>query len=119
MFYVKIAHMSYYVTTSDPTRRARWQRLFGVDRLPVLHPRPRWRVGRGELREVEYLAYDLDATRLHWMAQRRAAQLIGDELHGLPIKAGADVEVETAVSPEWVKRPFVFGHEQGAAYGAA
>lgn len=108
--------MSYYVTTSSPTRRARWQRLFGVDRLPVVHPRPRWQVGRGEFRETGFLAYDLDTARLHWMAQRRAADCLGldvGELRGLPIKAGADIEIETAVSEGWVKRPFSFG---GVAY---
>lgn len=110
--------MSYYVTTADPQRRARWQRLFGVERLPVLHPRPRWQVGRGEFREQEFLAYDLDCSRLHWMALSRAAGRLGldaADLRGLPIKAGADIEVETAVSDSWQKRPFVFAREQGGA----
>ena len=103
--------MGYYITTTDPNRRAIWQRLFGLDRLPVMSPRPRWQVGRGEFRETEILAYDLDASRLHWMAKDRAAKRMGvavAELGGMPIKCGADVEVtEAAVSEEWGKRPFV------------
>ena len=83
-------------------------------------------MGRGEFGEAEYLAYDLDVTRLHWMAQRRAADRLGvdvDDLRGLPIKAGADIEIEnegeTAVSPDWVKRPFVFARQQESAYAAS
>lgn len=114
--------MSYYVTTSSPKRRALWLRLFGVDRLPVVSPKPRWQVGRGEFRETETLAYDLDVARLHWMALSRAAGRLGidvADVRGLPIKASADVVVETAVSDSWKKRPFVFAREQVANYESA
>lgn len=50
-----------YITTTDPSRRATWQRLFGTDILPVRSPRPRWQcINPGH----ETLAYDLDTSRL-------------------------------------------------------
>ena len=110
--------MSYHVTTSDSQRRALWVRLFGTDRLPVVSGRPRWQVGRGEFRETEFYAYDLAVAGLHWMAAQRAADKLGvsvDDLARLPIKAGADITVETAVSDSWQKRPFVFAREQSGA----
>lgn len=107
------------VTTSDPNRRARWLAIFGTDRLPVLSAKPRWQVGRGEFRETEFYAYDLAVAGLHWMAAQRAADKLGmttDELARLPIKAGADIVVETAVSSEWVKRPFALPPAPLGAY---
>lgn len=106
--------MSYYVHTNDLRRRALWLRLFGVERLPVLAPHPRCRVERGARGETEIQAYDLDGARLHWMAQRRAMRRLNvsaAQLTGLAIEAGADieVEVETAVSSDRWKRPFLFG----------
>jgi len=109
----------FYVTTTDRRRRERWQAIFGTDRLPVLTGKPRWQVGRGEFRETEYYAYDLAVAGLHWMAAQRAADKLGlsvDDLARLPIKAGADITVETAVSDSWQKRPFRFAREPiGAA----
>lgn len=96
------------ITTTSQQRRARWQAIFGADQLPVLAAEPRWQVGRGEFRETEILAYDLDVSRLHWMSAQRAADSLNitiEELASLPIKATADVQV-TAVSPDWMIRPF-------------
>jgi hypothetical protein len=115
------------VTTQDPTRRALWLRLFGVDWLPVKAARPRWQVARGELVEGEILAFDLDAARLHPMARERFAHYIAQRtgetykvaahiVDGWPIAAAGCV-VETAVSSEWVERPFTFS--RGGAYATA
>ena len=50
-----------HITTTNPLRRAIWQRLFGTDTLPVKSPRPRWQcIAPGD----ETLAYDLDTSRL-------------------------------------------------------
>ena len=52
-----------YITAVQQRRRARWERIFGTDELPVKpQPRPHGRGG---------LAYDLDVDRLHWMARER------------------------------------------------
>lgn len=112
----------FYVTTTDRRRRERWQAIFGTDQLPVLSAKPRWQVGRGEFRETEFYAYDLAVAGLHWMAAQRAADKLGvsvDDLARLPIKAGADITVETAVSDSWQKRPFVFAREQSGAVAYA
>lgn len=96
------------ITTSDAQRRARWLTIFGAEQIPVMSAKPRWQVGRGEFREIEILAYDLDVSRLHWMSAQRAADRLNltvDQLAGLPIKASTDITV-TAVSPEWMIRPF-------------
>ena len=64
---------THFITTTDPTRRALWLRLFGSEWLPVKSARPRWQVDRAG---VEVLAFDLDASRLHFMARSRFAGYI-------------------------------------------
>lgn len=51
----------YYVVPTEQWRRAKWERIFGDWRLPVLSPRPRWQEhpGRGAI-----LAFDLDLRAL-------------------------------------------------------
>ncbi len=114
------------ITTSDAQRRALWLRLFGADWLPVKTARPRWQVVRGELTEVEVLAFDLDASRMPAGARDRFAHYIAaktgqgyeaalTQVDGWPI-AAAGCTVETAVSSKWVRRPFVFAREQSEAF---
>ena len=51
-----------------------WDRVFGTDHLPVMHPAPRWQVVQG--RAFEVLAYDLDTSRLtEWQRIRFADHL--------------------------------------------
>lgn len=109
-----------YVTTSNDRRRARWEAIFGADRLPVrqAHPRPR------ETRDGAQMAYDLDVARLHDMQLRRLAAAIARETRrsyddvlfdvrqgwpvvadGLTVIVGGEIAREaTAVT----KRPFAF-----------
>lgn len=118
-FILNVEHdMSVFITTTDPQRLAIWQRLFGVDRLPVKSDTPRWRVERDSFgREANVLGYDLDASRVHWMARERFAHYVsrktghsyrGSDIDGWLIKAaGCEVVTETADSL-WRKRPFLF-----------
>lgn len=121
----------YYVTTQDPARLAHWDRLLGVDRLPVCSDQPRLQETRGGT----CLAYDLDVSRLRdgqlyrlaaavarRTGQSYAVALADLRAQGLPVVA-ADVHVvderdETAV----MRRPFfasvldrLFGRFQPAA----
>lgn len=68
--------MSYFITTSDARRAARraarWQRLFGTNRLPVLSAASRWDVVDGR----DQLCYDLDLARLHWGQRDRMASYV-------------------------------------------
>ncbi len=102
----------FYVLTTDARRRAKWERFFGVERLPVKTHSPRWQLVYGET----VLAYDLDAARLHPMARRRFADYVSRrtghavtaaEVDGWPLRASG-LEIETAVSSS-VKRPFALG----------
>ncbi len=83
----------YFITTTSQSREALWERLFGADRLPVVHDHPRWQQmpGRGSL-----LAYDLDLRALHPAARRRLAAYVYWRVR----RRYVDVmmEVETAVS---------------------
>lgn len=65
-----------YITTTDRRRRALWQRLFGTDVLPVLHPYPRWQWLPGH--EFEVLAYDLDVQALPDGALARLAAYVAE-----------------------------------------
>lgn len=116
--------MSAFITTSDPQRRATWQRLFGVEKLPVKSATPRWRVERGEFgREANVLGYDLDASRVHWMGLSRFAEYASRktghaytaaDMDGWLIKATGKETVindETVDSATWQKRPFSFWPE--------
>jgi len=108
------------IITNDPRQRALWLRLFGTEQLPVKADKPRWRVERGAFgREVNVLAYDLDASRLHWMARQRFASWLSSipgnhkvrasEVDGWLIKADrCEIVNETADSSMWGKRPFSF-----------
>lgn len=119
--------MSYHVTTSDSQRRALWVRLFGAEWLPVKAGRPRWQVARGELNETEVLAFDLDAARLPAGARSRFAHYVAAktgqtyeaalyQVDGWPIPAAGCV-VETAVSSDWMIRPFaMFAREHRERY---
>ena len=109
----------FLLTTTDTKRAAMWQRLFGVDALPVKTATPRWRVEQGAFgRETNVLGYDLDASRLHWMALERFAAYVSrrtgyphraKEMDGWLIKAtGKEMVHETAESAIWQKRPFSF-----------
>lgn len=61
--------MSYFITCSNAQRLAIWQKLFGMDYLPVLAPRPRWQFVDG--REIP--AYDLALSQLsQWQRIRLA-----------------------------------------------
>ena len=119
--YDKMYHMNtngrstHFITTTDADRRALWLRLFGSEWLPVKSARPRWQVDRVG---VEVLAFDLDASRLHIMAQARFAGYVARRdgiaydtalslVNGWPVKAVGCI-VETAVSETWEKRPFRF-----------
>ena len=66
--------MSYLITTTDPHRRRLWQRLFGQETLPVLHPYPRWQWLPGHQRET--LAYDLALKALPAGARDRLAAYV-------------------------------------------
>lgn len=114
---------SAFITTSDPRRLLIWQALFGqgVDRLPVKSAQTRWQWVRGELGPEEIPAFDLDPARLHWMslahAQRRGLTMA--DLEAMYIRRTADIVVQTAVSSEWVKRPFaLFAREHPERYAA-
>jgi len=109
----------FQIMTHDTRQRALWLRLFGTETLPVKAAKPRWRVERGAFgREVNVLAYDLDARRLHWMARQRFASWVSvktghtvraSEVDGWLIKADrCEVINETADSSMWGKRPFSF-----------
>lgn len=109
----------FLLTTTDSQRRAKWQRIFGVDELPVKADKPRWRVERGAFgREVNVLGYDLDASRVHWMGLTRFAEYVsrktGHEytaanMDGWLIRAtGYETVHETADSASWQERPFSF-----------
>lgn len=56
----------YFVTTSDPVRRATWNRIFDTDVLPIMRPRP-------SLSQCLSMAYRLDAHRLTDNEKRRLA----------------------------------------------
>ncbi|MFO7537595.1 MAG: hypothetical protein R6X32_05995 [Chloroflexota bacterium] len=101
-----------YIRTTDHSRAATWQRIFGTDRLPVRADQPRWICDRAG----ERLVYDLDMSQMpgpavHCLAAhvaRLARQpymlVLSDiESRGFWVDA-ADcwVEEETAVD----KRPF-------------
>ena len=107
----------FYIMTTDPQRRAKWQRLFGTDELPVKSAEPRWRVERDAFgSESNVLGYDLDASRLHWMARIRFADYVSrrmghtyqpSDMDGWLIKAaGCDLVNEAADSDR--ERPFCF-----------
>lgn len=55
---------TFYVRAISQRRRAEWDRVFGVEELPVRSPRPAPTPGG-------CLAYRLDANRLHWMQRER------------------------------------------------
>lgn len=64
---------TYYISTRDNARAAYWTRVFGISRLPVLSPRPRWQVlpnGR------ETFAYDLKLSALNPNQVNRFAAVI-------------------------------------------
>lgn len=67
-------HSDSFIKTNDAHRERKWVRLFGVDMLPVKQARPRdqWL----PLQECQVLAYDLDASRLHWMQRERFVDYI-------------------------------------------
>lgn len=69
-----------WITTDNERRLRHWDRLFGTDRLPVKHAKPRRQCipGNGEV-----LAYDLDVSRLHWMQVVRLADDIAKRSNGL------------------------------------
>lgn len=117
------------IMTNDPRQRALWLKLFGTEQLPVKTAKPRWRVERGAFtRETNVLAYDLDASRLHWMARQRFASWVSlktghtvtaKEIDGWLIKADrCELVIDTAVSPTWRKRPFSFFKERGVFYAS-
>lgn len=71
---------AFFITALGQRRRARWERIFGDDRLPVVFPEPRLQAlepGRPEV-----LAYDLDARALHPMQRERLASHLA-ATHGL------------------------------------
>ncbi len=82
----------FYITTSDPQRAARWERLFGTDRLPVLSAASRWDVVDGRERPC----YDLDLSQLHPAQRQRLACYVARRT-GRPY-AEVRVEIDTAVS---------------------
>lgn len=55
-----MAHMSYFVITTDPRRAARWEHILGTEKVPVLCRHARWQMVGGR----EVLAYDLALSRL-------------------------------------------------------
>jgi hypothetical protein len=110
-----------YVKTNDPRRLAHWERLFGLEALPVKSPYPRLQVmpdGR------ETWAYDLDASRLPDGASSRFAHYLARKtgesyamalylVDGWPIDAQdltavvmEGEQMETAVIGAKAQRPF-------------
>lgn len=97
----------FYVTTSEPARRRTWQRIFGSERLPVLHPSPRV----VEVHAGSVPAYDLalaalsDAQRMRLAAHvaRRpgwdyfTARLEIETAVAWPLIDNGDLHVEQAV----------------------
>ncbi len=108
--------MSYWFAVAmSQRRRARWERVFGTDRLPILDARPR----RAEFRDGPALVYDVALGRLHegqlnrlaaYLARRNGMGYEEARLSvlrcGLMIHARG-VMVVTADAAE--HRPFVFG----------
>lgn len=72
---------AYYVTSLQQKRRARWEEIFGDDRLPVIHPQPRLQAL--EPGRPDELAYDLDVPALHPMQRERLARHLAST-NGLP-----------------------------------
>lgn len=88
-----MAHMSeFWITTTDARRAGHWQRLFGSERLPVLHGRARWQWVDG--REVP--AYDLDLSRLHTGQRDRLAGYVARRM-GRPYGL-VKMEIDNALS---------------------
>lgn len=82
-----------FIITASQARAARWERLFGVSHLPVLHAQPRWQQvpGRGTM-----LAYDLDLSALHPACRRRLAAHVYRRMGRSYASVAA--ELETAIS---------------------
>lgn len=66
-----------YVKTLSPTRAARWDRIFGADRLPVMAAQPRQQETRGG---GSVMAYDLDLAQIDLKARNRLAALLSYRL---------------------------------------
>lgn len=87
-----MARMSYWITTNDPNRARRWERIFGTDRLPVLSAATRWDVADGHERPC----YDLALGQLSaWQRDRLAAY--ASQRTGRPY-ATVRAEIEAAIS---------------------
>lgn len=63
--------MNWMIATTNENRRAKWDRLFGRDSLPVRHNSPQGIIPVS--RNVVLPAFELDASRLHPMAVSRFA----------------------------------------------
>lgn len=60
----------FWITTNNPARAAKWERIFGTDQLPVLCAATRWDMVDGQ----ERLCYDLAMGQLStWQRDRLAA----------------------------------------------
>lgn len=98
-----------YVRAISQKRRAEWDRVFGVEELPVRSPRPTPTPGG-------CLAYRLDANRLHWMQRERLVRhLVRRErmtpmdarllvVEGLPIPS-ADAALVQEFEQDVMERP--------------
>lgn len=88
-----MSHMSnHWITTTDPARAAKWEHIFGTDRLPVLCAATRWDIIDGQERPC----YDLAMGRLStWQRERLAAYAARHT--GRPY-ATVRAEIEAAIS---------------------
>lgn len=81
-----------WITTTDPVRAAKWEHIFGSNRLPVLSAATRWDVVDGQERPC----YDLAMGRLStWQRDRLAGY--AHRRTGRPYEA-VRREIEAAIS---------------------
>ncbi|MCA9923390.1 MAG: hypothetical protein KC421_13505 [Anaerolineales bacterium] len=76
MMVMNMTQQNYFVRPTDPERRATWQRLLDVDRLPVADPRPY------RSHETGNLVYDVDVRSLNELHQARLAGFISRQTPG-------------------------------------
>lgn len=90
--WITIARMSYWIMTADPKRAARWERIFGTSRLPVLSAATRWDMVDGQERPC----YDLALGQLDSCQRDRLAGYVHRRT-GRPYVT-VRAEIEAAIS---------------------